>query len=395
MTPLASVWQHRVGSPPWGTCQPEGHEGHGIGVGVGAHEQGGQSPASDPQAGQLQPPAVALPLAVHTPLPLPSSWQQVPGESWAGAYQPGGHAFTQLDEPTLPMLLLPAEELPATPPDAEDEVAEQPPDPSRGQHERGSGYVVAPLLQGANGELESVTHAEGSLGPAVQQTLGCAQPAAQALAAPLTAFGSTSCAWPVALPDDPPPKESVFPVHALSTSAVAPTTVRDARVIGRKRVMAASEGRVGGGRQVAPPEHDEWPAREMFVSFGSETSARRPDRGSVWGGGVRGEEAARELARFAVVSEQTQGVNPLSRGVLGEGPRRIEVVVRIEERERPRRVAAPQRGMGVTQQRNLRVERRRGRRRRGLCGGRFDGDLLRRHLRHDLSDCLRWRRDGR
>jgi hypothetical protein len=54
-------------------------------------------------------------------------------------YEPGGHAYAH--EPPEPLPVLPPLLLPLPPDEGGDE---QSPDPSSWQHERGSGYVVAP-----------------------------------------------------------------------------------------------------------------------------------------------------------------------------------------------------------------------------------------------------------
>jgi hypothetical protein len=175
MAPFASVVQQRSGAP-CGACQPGGHAGHATGVGSGEPQSHGGHVWPGPHEGHAQPP----PDAVHSVAPLASVWQHSLPEAFGGVYQPGGHALAQpvvppllplpplllleltppplllvlpppplllLELTPLPLLLLLL--LPTLPPLAL--AAVQAPDPSSGQHVRGSGYVVAPSSHGVKG----------------------------------------------------------------------------------------------------------------------------------------------------------------------------------------------------------------------------------------------------
>jgi len=193
--------------------------------GGGGHEQGGHAPPSSGHAGhehdpaQLppvpeEPPAEPPPLQAVAPL-LSVVQHPVPNEVDV-EYEPGGHAYAHEPEllPVLPPLLLPLD----------GGGDEQLPDPSSVQHERGSGYVVAPGSHCVKGAPGYVTQEPAWLGPAVQHTLGWAEPVEHAGTVPPTSEGATS--WDPWVELDP--SERVLPVHAASTSAPTQRAPSDA-----------------------------------------------------------------------------------------------------------------------------------------------------------------------
>jgi hypothetical protein len=141
MTPFDCSWQQMPGAPA-GACQPGGQASHcGVGGGGGGHgcgggqSQGGQFPPGG-QGGHAQPVPLHPVDAVvsHTPSGPAPLWQHVPGEP-GGWYQPTGHGYTHPLPPPGPPEPAPASAVPTG-------GAAHSPDPSSGQQERGSGYVV-------------------------------------------------------------------------------------------------------------------------------------------------------------------------------------------------------------------------------------------------------------